>query len=439
GTSMLRSPRQTFILLAACTCLLATAFATSPQEHLVYTSGGPPNLAGPTSTLISDAAGNLYGTAYVGGNGLCIWSGGAQNGCGSVFELSPPAGGIGPWTEKVLYSFQGGTDGALPYAGLVMDAAGNLYGAASVGGDGTSQDLGIIYELSPPSGGSGAWTFTNLFLFSNTSADGGSPMGTLIFDHAGNLYGTTSSGGASNDGAVFKLSPPSAPGGTWTETVLHSFSGADGWFPVAGLYLDGAGNLYGTTVQGGNMTACGGSGCGVVFKLSPGSGGTWTEMLLHRFARTDGSQPYGSLTFYHGNFYGTTFTGSNFAGTVFELTAGHGGPWTLTTIHSFGGPNDGGAPYSGVTFDGSGNLYGTTYGGGSAAQPDGTVYKLSPPSGGAWSETILTNFSQTGAAQGPIGGLLLKGNKLFGTTSDCNSSFSAGCSISGNVFAITNF
>jgi len=432
------SPRRTLILVtAACAFLAGAAFASGPQEHLLYTFGGQPDGAGPAATLIADAAGNLYGTTFVGGNGLCIWSGGAQNGCGAIFELSPPASGTGPWTETVLYSFQGGLDGALPYAGLVMDAAGNLYGAAQVGGEGTQLN-GTIYELSPPAVSGGAWTFTKLYTFQvSSSTDGDFPMGTLVFDHAGNLYGTTQGGGTSNQGTVFELSPPSASGGPWTETVLHSFAGTDGWGPVAGLYIDGGGNLYGTTVYGGLHTNGCGSGCGVAFKLLPSSGGTWTEQLLHRFDAQDGANPYGGLTFYRGNYFGTTASNTKTAGTVFELTPGHGGPWTLTTIHTFNDVSDGRTPYSGVTFDASGNLYGTTYGGGLNSY--GTVYKLSPPvSGGAWTETLLENFSYP-LTISPVGGLLLKGNKLFGTVSDCNGSFTAGCSISGNVFVITNF
>ena len=436
---MICSPPRSLILLAAtCASLLGAAFATGPQQHLIYTFLGQPNGAGPTSTLIADAAGNLYGTTSVGGTSAnCIFSGGANVGCGAIFELSPPASGSGSWTEAVLYSFQDNTDGAVPYGGLVMDAAGNLYGAAMDGGSGLSIPYGSIYELSPPAGSGGAWTFTQLYAFkSTTTGDGNTPLGTLVFDHAGNLYGTTQGGGTSNGGTVFKLSPPSS-GGSWTETVLHSFSGSDGFAPVAGLYMDGAGNLYGTTVQGGNMADCGEVGCGVVFKLSPGSGGTWTELLLHRFVRTDGANPYGSLIFYHGNFYGTTSVSTSSGGTVFELTPGHGGPWIFSTIHTFGGPDDGQFPYSGVTVDATGNLYGTTYNGGSAAGAYGTVYKLAT---GVWSETVLENYSFPGSGEyGPIGGLLLKGNKLFGTTSDCWGGFFAACSTSGHVFAITGF
>jgi uncharacterized repeat protein (TIGR03803 family) len=434
------SSRRSLLLLAtACVSLLGAAFATGPQQHLIYTFPGQPNGAGPTSTLIADAAGNLYGTTSVGGTSAnCIFSGGANVGCGAVFELSPPASGTGPWTETVLYSFQDLSDGAVPYGGLVMDAAGNLYGAAQIGGyQGLAELYGTIYELSPPVVAGGAWTFTTIYTFQSSPGDGNTPTGTLVFDHAGNLYGTTEFGGASNGGTVFKLSPPSGSGGAWTETVLHSFSGSDGFAPVAGLYIDGAGNLYGTTIQGGNMADCSEVGCGVVFKLSPGSGGIWTELLLHRFTRTDGANPYGSLTFYHGNFYGTTYESASFGGTVFELTPGHGGPWIFSTIHTFGGPNDGKFPYSGVTVDATGNLYGTTYQGGSAAGAYGTVYKLTP---GGWSETVLANYAFPGTGEyGPIGGLLLKGNKLFGTTSDCWGGFFAACSVAGHVFVITNF
>jgi uncharacterized repeat protein (TIGR03803 family) len=415
------------------------AYATGPQVQLVYTFTGNPNGYSPTSTLVADKAGNLYGTTDVGGNGLCTWSGGAQPGCGAIFELSPPSGSGGAWTETLLYSFQDSSDGALPYGGLVTDAAGNLYGAASAGGSGLSLLAGTIYELSPPAVSGGAWTFTKLYTFQpNSKIDGQTPLGTLVFDHAGNLYGTTENGGATNDGTVFKLSPPSVLGGSWTETIVHSFSGADGRAPESGLYIDAGGNLYGTTVQGGNMKACGGSGCGVVFKLSPGSGGTWTEIVLHRFNGTDGSNPYGGVTFVGGSYYGTTSNGSNRAGTVFQLTPGHGGPATLTTIHSFGGPDDGSSPYSGVTFDKSGKLYGTTNAGGSASY--GAVYQLSPPtvSGGAWSETLLANFSY-GQSFGPMAGVLLKGNRLFGTNSDCIAPYSAGCGGYGTVFVITNF
>lgn len=178
--------------------------------------------------------------------------------------------------------------------------------------------------------------------------------------------------------------------------------------------------------------------CGVAFTLLSGTGGTWTELLLHRFVDTDGAFPLSGITYYRGNYYGTTsITDNRPGGMVFELTPGHGGPWNFTNIYSFGGPGEGGTPYSGVIVDNHGNLYGTTYTGGSNGYA--TAYKLSPPSGsGAWTETILESFSYP-SSFAPMGGLLLRGNKLFGTTTDCTSGFFACCGGYGNVFAITNF
>jgi uncharacterized repeat protein (TIGR03803 family) len=415
-------------------CCAASALAAGPHEALVYTFPGAPNGYSPTSALISDVAGNLYGTTYTGGNGLCIFSGGAQPGCGTVFELSPTSTG---YSESVIYSFEGGTDGMLPYAGLVMDAAGNLYGATEIGGNNTYEENGEIFELSPPRGSGGSWTFSTLSYFASPSTQGAVPVGPLIFDRLGNLYGTTEIGGASNDGTVFELSPPAIAGGAWTETVLHSFSGTDGILPGAGLSIDAGGNLYGTTYWGGNMADCNGSGCGVVFKLLPGTGGVWSELVLHRFTETDGAYPLGALTFKNGNYYGTTSTGIHYAGYVFQLSPGHGGPWIFNNIYGFGVGDDGGAPYSGVIADRVGNLYGTTYGGGTYFY--GTAYKLTPPTGsGLWTETILVNFNYP-TSFAPIGGLLLKGNRLFGTTTDCTGTFFAGCGGYGNVFAISNF
>jgi len=443
-----RNFRSTIFGLFALTffvaCFASAGFASGPQTHLLYTFPGMPNGGGPTSTLIADSAGNLYGTTSDGGDSEnCIWSGGAQDGCGAIFELSPKSGG--GYTETVLYSFQDSSDGAMPYGGLVMDSAGNLYGAAALGGNGLEDLPGTIYELSPPAGGAGSWTFTKLYTFQSSSTDGITPYGTLIFDHAGNLYGTTGGGGTSNDGTVFELSPPSAPGGSWTEKVLFSFSGSDGSEPFAGLYLDGAGNLYGTTVYGGytGEEPCTGSGCGVVFKLSLGSSGTWTEMVLHEFKfdiGTDGRYPYGGLAYHNGNFYGTVWSAPGYGGEVFQLTPGHGGPWTFSVIHPFNQGGDGSAPYSAVTIDSAGNLYGTTTGGGNAAGAGGIVYKLSPPaeSGDPWTETILENFP-SGAESDPVGGLLLRDNKLFGTTAACQGQFWEGCSDSGTVFSVTNF
>src|ERR1022692_3971273 len=188
--------------------------------------------------------------------------------------------------EKVLHNFNNdGTDGAEPYAGLIFDAAGNLYGTTSVGG---TSNTGTVFELTPAAGGT--WTEKVLHSFNNDGTDGLEPYAGLILDAAGNLYGTTQDGGTAFTGTVFELTP--AAGGTWTEKVVYSFAnnGTDGTIPKAGVIFDAAGNLYGTTTQGGTH------GGGTLFELTPAGGGTWTEQVLHNFGNgTDGFSPQASL------------------------------------------------------------------------------------------------------------------------------------------------
>ncbi len=320
-----------------------------------FTNGKDGNT--PYAGLIIDAAGNLYGTTLFGG----------VFGFGSVFEMTPTSGG---WTEKVIYSFHESNDGIFPYAGLTMDAAGNLYGTTR---ESTSADQGTVFELSPTS--SGAWT--EKILVSFNGSNGASPLGGVIFDSAGNLYGTTEEGGAYGYGTVFEMSPSS---GGWSETVLYSLNnnGVDPLYPFAGLTIDSAGNLYGTAVDG---AAFGG---GAVFELSP-SGGTWNESIVHAFNYNnnfDGINPEASLTVDSaGNLYGTTNLGGNCSvtfgcGTVFKL-APSSGSWTETILHNFGSTGiDGQQPEAAVILDSSGNLYGTTKAGGTFG--DGTVFEIKP-------------------------------------------------------------
>ena len=277
----------------------------------------------------------------------------------------------GAWTEKVLHNFNhNGTDGYWPIASPILDAAGNLYGTTFQGG---AYDLGTVFELTPTGGG---WTETVLHTFSGYT-DGGSPWAGLVFDTAGNLYGTTPYGGDYYAGTVFELTPTA--GGGWTKQVLHSFSPdcTDGYEPYAGLIFDTAGNLYGTTSAGGTYS-CNGSQGGTVFELTPTEGGGWTETVLHSFNSngTDGIIPYASLVFdTAGNLYGTTVSGGTYNyGTVFKLSPGEGG-WTETVLHTFNG-TDGAAPYAGLIRDAAGNLYGTTFLGG--AYGGGTVFELTP-------------------------------------------------------------
>lgn len=320
----------------------------------------------PFAGLIMDKSGNLYGTTLFGGNLTACPSG---PGCGVVFELTRSSKGV--WTEKVLHAFKS-TDGTGPRAGLSFDKSGNLYGTTSGGG---TNGCGNVFEVSR-SGKN--WKAKTLYSFSGS--DGCAPYAGLVHDASNNLYGTTSAGGAYANGTVFELS---RNGQTWKESVLHSFddNGTDGYGPEAGVILDGSGNLYGTTVYGGAFASgCGGSSCGTVFELSPGSQG-WTETVLHSFDSngTDGWWPYaGLLLDSSGNLYGTTAYGGSGAGgygTVFELSPSKGG-WTEHILHNFDdNGQDGLLPMAGLVFDKSGNLYSTTYSGGVGY---GTVFEVIP-------------------------------------------------------------
>ena len=334
--------------------------------------------------------------------------------------------GIGAHTaiaqESVLYNFLGPTaDGLNPDASLIIDAQGNLYGTTVNGG---AHYAGAVFELLPVEGG--GWTEQILYSFGSVanSADGQNPLGSLVFDKPGNLYGTTYEGGANSAGTVFELSP--GTGGVWTEQVLHSFAvgnqtgTTDGSQPEANLIFDAQGNLYGTTNTGGIDSN------GTVFELSPGTGGAWTERVLYNFNGNDipgdfdGKLPLGGLIFdAEGNLYGTTSSGGEF-GTAFELSPGTGGVWTEKQLWVFTGYPDGATPDASLVFDSQGNLYGTTeYGGG--LNNGGTVFELSPGTGGAWTEKLLWTFagSQYNGSDGfePFDTLIFdaQGN-LYGTT-----------------------
>jgi uncharacterized repeat protein (TIGR03803 family) len=380
---------------------LGRAIASAPSERVIYSFQGGTDGTNPSTALVADRAGNLFGTTTEGGSGKCT------GGCGTVFELKPAPGGS--WTETVLYSFQGGDDGAAPAAGLVFDRAGNLYGT-TIGG-GPSLD-GTVFQLMR-SGGS--WKETVLHRF--TGSDGAYPVDSLILDDAGNLYGTTVFGGRFNGGTVFQLTHS----GTWTEAVLYHFTrGNDGLDPEAGLSLDQRGALYGTTIAGN------------VFKLTPPASGAtkWSLKVLYTF---DGGVNGGQLSAgtllagRNGVLYGTQKFGGGpaNAGAVYQLTppATHGGPWTETTLYRFTGEADGAYPLAGVIADSAGNLLGTTTGNGRANQ--GTVFQLTPPAtpDAAWTETTLHTFSGGADGSGPGANLIFgKGGALYSTTAGGGSS-----------------
>jgi len=376
-----------------------SAFAATPSEKVLYSFAGGSDGSYPEAALVADGAGNLYGTTSQGGSSNC------SAGCGTVFQLTPPTTQGAQWTETVLYRFAGGSDGAAPASNLIFDAAGNLYGTTNGGGNVSSG--GTVFQLTPPLAQGGAWTETVLYRFAG-GRDGKTPLAGLVFDQAGNLYGTTLFGGTANAGTVFELMPPATQGGAWTETVLHTFGhGNDGLDPEAGLILDNAGALYGTTITG------------TVFKLTPPA---WTEKVLFSFTGggNNGSWPC-ALTARQGLLYGLTRLGGSQANTgiAFQLTppAG-GGAWTESTLYSFTGGNDGGEPCGALVSDQAGNLYGTSSGNGQNIP--GSAFQLTPPSttGGPWIETTLHTFGGGNDGLSPLAGVVFgKGGALYGTTS----------------------
>lgn len=411
---------KSLLLCAVLTVLNCSLAFGQTQYKVLWNFGSITNDGGlPVGSLIFDGKGNLYGTTQVGGAGTL--------GEGTVFELSPNADGS--WTESILYNFcsiGGCPDGAVPKAGLVFDAAGNLYGTTIGGGAFNCQSsqggCGTAFELSPPPPSGGPWTETVLYNFCTDGLaggcqDGAEPTSQLTIDAHGNLYGTTTTGGTGglkNGGTVFELSHGA---GGWTHTTLYNFcangqNGAcpDGTGPQAGVVFDNVGNLYGTTEHGGDLK---GGGNGTVYKLSPGAKG-WTETVLsgENLPIDRGGLPLGAVSLdKFGDVYGTfSFGGANFAGGVFRLPKT--GP---VTIFSFNGPN-GATPSAGVLLDSKTvALYGTTSQGGAAQV--GTVFKIVAPA----QETVLYSFcSQTNCVDGelPVASLISdKAGNLYGTAS----------------------
>jgi len=389
--------------------LFAANFSAAGQQYKVlHTFLASPDGDEPYAGLVMDATGNLYGTTYHGGTE------------GTVFRLTP--GPNGKWAESVLYDFSNPATGGYPLGDVRLDAFGNLYGTA----DPTAGNNGVVFELTPTS--SGFWNGYPIHTFTGET-DGMQPWAGVIFDKSGNLYGTTTAGGSYGGGCgvVFELTPS---GGMWTETILHAFSGGrDGCFPANGdLVFDKAGNLYGTTMNGG--AGCGNQGCGTVYELSQ-QGGVWTKKTIYSFkGGADGTLPACALVLDRaGNLYGTTPVGGDGpcdiesmpgCGTVFKLTPRSAGKWQKTTIYSPDG-NSGGGLFGGVIFDGSGNLYGTMtfYGKTSDNCPAGcgSVYKLTPGDGGNWTPSTVYEFSGTADGGEPFDRLLLdKAGSIFGTT-----------------------
>ncbi len=367
--------------------------ACLPNTAILYSFAGAPSAgANSYAALIQASNGLLYGTTEEGGSGNL----------GSIILVHPGTGVAG-----MLHSFGGaGTDGANPYAGLIADSAGNLYGTTEAGG---AYSSGAVFRINSFTGAE-----TLLYSFGRSSSDGASPYaGLLLVAHE--FFGTTQKGGPGGYGTVFKLNPING-----AETVLHAFagSGGDGAYPDAGLIQASDGNLYGTTQQGGA------SGNGTVFKINPSTGAC---TIVYSFAGgSDGASPYGGLIqAKDGNLYGTTGAGGPAgAGTVFKIVPSSGAE---SVVYAFAGGSDGANPYAGVIQATDGNLYGTTVSGGAGA--DGTVFMLTPGSG---AERIVYAFAGgSGDGANPYGGLLqATDGKLYGTTSK------GGASGAGIVFSI---
>jgi uncharacterized repeat protein (TIGR03803 family) len=385
---------QPLAIVIAMLILAGTVVGSEPRETVLHHFHFGTDGAAPYGRLISDAAGNLYGTTAIGG----------MYGAGTVFELTNPEAPAG-WTESILYNFSRGSDGSEPVAGLIFDSAGNLYGTTFAGG---AYNAGTVYELTPGKGGS--WSETVLYSFAG-GADGEGPEGDLTFDRAGNLFGTTTFGGSPGLGIVFELM--AGQNGVWTETVLHSFMFNEGYYPRAGVIFDKNGSLYGTLGSGTTFRA------GAVFRLKPKNGDGWTEETLYAFTGgIDGNGPICRLILFQGKLYGTTVNGGAFYnGAVFELSppANHDlASWTETTLYSFKGGTDGYDPWAGLTLDSQGTFYGTTQNGG-GLQDGGTVFMLKQE-GGIWFEDVV-GTSGLGSDMRPAGGqLLVRGATLYGTT-----------------------
>jgi uncharacterized repeat protein (TIGR03803 family) len=382
--------RRLHIAFVVAVSLILASGLSAQTEQTLYSFTGAADGANPLSSLVMDSAGNLYGTAWLGG----------AYGAGDVFELSPSTGG--GWTESVLYSFTGGADGANPFtADLIFDKAGNLYGTTTGGG---AQGLGVVFELTPTNAG---WTETVLHSFAG-GIDGQNPYAGLVIDPFGSLYGTTYGGGAYGVGTVFQVK---RGGGQWSEKVIHTFDVKTGSDPVGGLVFDSKGDLFGTTQGGGAYKV------GVVFALLYSGKDVWTARAIHNFTGgSDGGYPYAERLIFDkaGNLYGTTQGGGvNNWGVVFKLFQSSKG-WKEQLLYQFNGAVEAN-PYAGLVMDGNGNLYGTCANG-NMTTTVGSVFKLTPAGGGKYTETDLHLFTKVDG-EFPYATLLRdKAGNLYGTT-----------------------
>lgn len=427
------------LAVAVVTMGLAASSFGADQETVLHTFTNGSDGSIPFSGLTIDTKGNLYGTTDMGGS--------PEFGDGTVFQLTPETSG--GFSFQTIHAFsQAKGDGGNPAGSVVLDATGNIYGTTSNGG---SAGCGIVYELSPTKGGT--WKENILHNFQG-NRDGCNSSGFVILDEAGNLFGATASGGGGVNntfcnngcGTVFELTK--LANGKFSEKVIHRFAGEneDGRNPLGGLVFDKSGNLWGTTQVGGHSHSptCGGADvCGTVFELTPNANGTWTENTLFSFSdNSTGFNPVTNLVIDdEGNLYGTTVNGGpSLEGLVFKLTPEGNGKVTESIVHDFGGAccTDGVHPFNGLTIDAAGNLYGTVQGGGGTTTlctggfvdtGCGIVYKLTPNASKArWEETILYAFFGESDGATPLDDHVAvddKGN-VFGSAAE-GGDLNAGC------------
>jgi len=431
------TPKCTLLKLIAALAMIlvvASVARAASKYKVLYAFKGGEDGNYPAGSLVFDSAGNLYGSTIFGGGSQQYCSGEQEPGCGTIFMLARASNG--GWKESVLHRFQNDndtSDGSAPNGALIFDGAGNLYGTTSSGGgspdqcsSGAFSGCGIVFELSPKS--SEVWKESVLYRF-QISGGGAGPYGGVVFDPAGNLYGTAAAGGNCCDpifgwgaGVVFQLTPDSEG---WSENVLHSFCEknkcSDGNAPYSGLYRAPDGTLYGTTSYGGgDAFPCFNLGCGTVFKLMNNSNGSWSEQVLNDFIGRDGIQPSNTLTAdKDGNLYGTTPVEGAFGErTVFKLSPTKDGRWNFSVLYNFD-VGYAGSFGSGVVLDNAGNLYGTVpvsgnCGGGGC----GLVYKLEPRPKGPWKYRTIYSFQSSEDGFDPDGTLIIdKAGNLYGTAS----------------------
>lgn len=390
-----------WMLLEVPLALTISASSLSQTFTVLHTFTGDDGLS-PYSGVTVDRAGNLYGTTKYGGMSGCTL------GCGVLFKLAPQGSG---WNFTPLYKFTGPSDGKAPIARIVFGPDGRLYGTTFLGG--TLANAGTVFTLTPPPTACRtpcSWIKTTIWSFEQFEDDDGRApgYGDLVFDSAGNIYGTTEEGGTSQEvcgpgcGTVYMLSRSQ---GSWNETLIYQFGDGPGFHPYAGVTFDSNGNLYGTTLYGGQVN------WGVAYKLAP-SNGSWSPTILHNFSpESDGGVPSaGLLPDNAGNLYGATgSSGPDGGGTVFQLSP-NGMDWTFQLLHSFDYPAH---PFANLTMDAAGNLYGTSLEGGIFRH--GNVFKLTR-TGDSWTYTSLYDFTGGSDGNSPYGSVALDAaGNLYGT------------------------